>query len=306
MTTTTSTPPTRPARPCTIGPVIATGAEGTVHECPSHPGHAVKLYRGKAPAELREAAEKVGAMVRCAELRDQPRLAWPLRVVTCQGVFAGFMMRKLDGVTLVPLSAEVARRTYLPGWTVRHVTRVVHDIAAICAQLERHGVFIVDVSLTNFLTRKEDALTSLIDADSLQFTTPTRHFPSRVFTPEFAPPEVLADPRRLARIGSAQARFTAALLFFQLYTHGSPYQVLEHRDLEPSQQIAVGRHFLGGKGVATGRTTPEIFARYRALPPRIAWLFKRAFIAGHRDPSARPTFDEWVGASLAFYRQLHP
>jgi DNA-binding helix-hairpin-helix protein with protein kinase domain len=220
------------------------------------------------------------------------------------GELRGFLMRRVNGVTLVPITALALMKRRLPHWGAAHVCRVVHDVAAICAALEARRVVIGDVNLANFLADPVTAETSAIDCDSYQVTEGDQTFPCRVFTPDFQAPEVLARNERLSALAPAQFRFSGALLFFTLLTAGGhPYQIKNGRS--PAENIVAGRHFLGGRGTATGATTGAIWSRYLAQPPRILALFKRAFIAGHsRDLSARPSFAEWVGAFRAHYTEL--
>jgi|GEM_PF-1702772 len=292
------------ASPLKLGAEIASSGEGVIRECISHPHLVAKIYHPVGEAELDRKNRKLVAMIGMTDLREHNRLAWPQQRLYRNGELAGFLMPRMEGISLVPLSAEISRKTYLPHWIPAHVARVIHDIASLCAILERYSVFVTDVSLTNFLTDPTDGRTSIIDTDSLQIPTDREVFGSNVYTADYAAPKVLKDLALLGHIGSAQARFTISLLFFQLYTQGFPYQVLEHSNLDPAQQIIAGRHFLGGKGVATGTTPAPIFNRYRTLPPLIAWLFKQTFIEGHQDPSVRPTFSKWRSAAEAHYQSL--
>jgi len=290
--------------PWRFGKLIATGGEGQIREVAGYPDLLAKIFINQSPTELAEKERKLVAMIGMNTLAGHSRLAWPLRRFNIQGKCGGYLMKRVEGISLVPLSAEVARKAYLPNWTPAHTTRAVHDIASLCATLESHGIFLVDVSLTNFLVRSSDGSVSIIDTDSLQVTSGREIFGATVFTPDFAAPEILRHPEHLGCIGSEQARFTIALLFFQLFAQGSPYQVFENRDLDPSQQIQSGRHFLGGRGVATGTTTPALFSRYLGVPRRIAALCKKAFIDGHHTPAARPTFQTWADAAKAHYHEL--
>ncbi len=293
-------------QPVRLGATLAQGGEGSIHECAGRPDVLIKVFHPAASPEFAHTRdEKLRAMVALTELRAHPRLAWPQELILdSRGGVAGFTMRKITGVTLVPLTALGLRKIRLPGWGPAHVCRVVHDIAALCGALEARGVFIGDINLGNFLADPHTAETSAIDCDSYQITAGGRLYPCPVYTPDFQSPEVLAETGRLARLGPAQLRFSAALLFFTLLTAGGhPYQVKNGRS--PGENILSGRHFLGGRGVATGCTTSAIWDRYRALPPRILALFKRAFIAGHSlNPAARPAFAEWIGAFQAHYAEL--
>lgn len=283
---------------------LAAGAEGDVYECASQPEWVAKVFKGTAQ-EIAAKGRRVREMLKLDELKRFDRVTWPLHALICRGTLRGYVMRRITGaITLVPLAAEVLRRRYLPGWTLRHRVRVAHDISAIGDFLEKKSIYIVDTSLANFLTAPADGKTYLIDTDSLQFTSPSEHFSSSVYTPDFAAPEILRNPRLIQRIGPEQARFTIALILFQVLVQGSPFQVKDSANLEPAQQILAGRTFLGGRGRATGATSRELFERYRALPPYVAHLFIRAFWHGHNAPGERPTFAEWTRACARYYGEL--
>jgi DNA-binding helix-hairpin-helix protein with protein kinase domain len=285
-----------------LGPVITSGAEGEIRECLSHPEMIAKVFTG-TPTQISQKAVRIGVMLKMSDLKMHQRLAWPRVLFKSLKSFGYLMPRFRDTVTLVPLSAEILRRRLLPGFTEAHKARVAHDISAICARLEQNHVYVVDTSLANFLTTPKDGAAYLIDTDSLQFTTAAGHFSSAVYTPDFAAPEILRKPEALKNIGPEQARFTVALIMFQIYAQGSPYQVKDAASLEPAQQILHGRTFLGGRGRATGATSPELFARYRRLPPYVAHLFIRAFLHGHDNPAERPTFEEWVRVNHRYYQE---
>lgn len=292
-------------RPVPLGQSLAQGGEGTIFERAGHPGQLIKVFHAVTPDVQRGRDDRMRAMIGMNNLRDYPRLAWPRELVFGpRGEVAGFTMRKVTGVTLVPLTALTLMKSRLPKWGPAHVYRVVHDIAAICGALEARSVFIGDINLGNFLADPLTAETTAIDCDSYQITVGDRRFPCRVYTPDFQPPEILAQAGRLSSLGSAQFRFSGALLFFMLLTAGGhPFQVKNGHS--PAENILAGRHFLGGKGIATGATTAAIWSRYMAQPPRVLALFKRAFIAGHsQDPGARPSFAEWVSAFRSHYAEL--
>jgi DNA-binding helix-hairpin-helix protein with protein kinase domain len=267
----------------------------------------VKLYHRASRDEQGLRREKLCAMLSAGEaLIKHPRLAWPRSlVVDAQGAVIGFGMRRVSGVPLVPLTALALLRRDLPRWTQLHLCRVVHDISEICRLLESHKVFVGDINLNNILTGPENAQTCLIDCDSYQVNAGSRVFPSKVYTPDYSAPEILRQPERLRCLGPDQFRFSAALLFFNLLTHGGhPFQI--KGSTSPEQNIIEGRHFLGPRGVATGYTTDAIYSRYRSLPPRICYLFKQAFIDGHtKNPGARPSFTEWVDATREYYSNLN-
>jgi DNA-binding helix-hairpin-helix protein with protein kinase domain len=292
--------------PIRLGPLVAAGAEGSVYVSGVNPETLIKVYHPASPEENQARDRKVRAMLAADnELKTHRRLAWPQApALNTNGVVVGYIMHRIKGITLVPLSAPVMMARDLPHWTQRHVCRVVHDLASVCHLLESREVCIGDFNLNNFLTRREDAETSCIDCDSFQLRAHGELFPSRVYTPEFSSPEVLAQPERQRCLGAAQFRFSGALFFFTLLCRGAhAYQVKGGGS--PEDNILKGRFFVGPRGVATAGTSDAIYARYRALSPRIAGLIKRTVIQGHSsDLNARPSFSEWVSALREYYQTL--
>ncbi len=290
-------------QPIPISAPIAKGGEGTIHELAGHPTKLVKVY-SKPLTSL--AQRKLQAMVSHRTLAGHRRLAWPEAVVLdAQGNVAGFVMKKVPGIPLVPLTALCLRSKELPHFTQFHLCRVVHDMAAGLDVLAKKRVYPGDISMNNFLMDPTTGEVSFIDCDSFQIPTGTGQAPflCPVMTPEFQPPERLNRDAAATAITEAQVTFSMAILAFMVLTAGGhPYQV--YGGESPEANIRAGRHFLGGKGCATGATTPEIFARYCSLSPWVMSLFKRTFIGGHLQPSERPQLEEWIKAVKAFGQSL--
>ena len=192
-----------------------------------------------------------------------------------------------------------------PGWTQRHLCFVIFQIAKYCELLETHGVFPGDINYRNFLIDPATGVVGFIDCDSYQVSDHGTQYPCRVYMPEFQPPEVLREKSASLVIGPDQVIFSAAILFFMIFTAGGhPYQVKQGGTQE--ENILAGRHFIGPKGCANGATTDEMYARYRALQPcpYLMSLFKRTFIEGHANPSRRPRWREWKEAIKRYDRIL--
>ncbi len=283
---------------------LANGGEGEIFEMAAKPHELAKIYRHASASMPHLQPEKLGRMSACAELGEHPRFAWPRRLLfTSNGTLGGFVMRRAPGNSLVPLSAQGMRERSFPGWTKIHLCRVVHDIAAGCEFLSQRGVLLGDVSLTNFLVDPVEAAVTFIDCDSYQVTAGDRCFPCSVYTPDFLPPELLLMTGAKPVLAAEQVHFSVAVLFFMIFTAGGhPYSIVNGSS--PVENILAGRHFMGGKGVATGCTTEAIWNRYRNLSRWIMKLFKRAFIDGHSNPAQRPTFREWADAALDYAEKL--
>lgn len=284
--------------PLQLGALLGSGGEGAVYECATDRSRLVKVFHQLD--SFRQA--KLKAMVAMPALMAYPRLAWPQSLVVDRaGRVSGYVMRKLKGVSLVPLTAPVLRAKRLPHWKKAHTARVVHELASLFGLLESNGVYIADLNLCNFVV-SNDGEVSAFDCDAFSVLTATHRFPATVVSAEHQVAEILSGALDLNHFGPAQFRGAAALLFFSLLTEGGqPYATYE--GLSVADAIVQGRYAVGGKE-ARGHMPHEVFRRYVALGPRLCVLFKRSFIAGHANPNARPTFAEWQSALRAHYAEL--
>lgn len=179
----------------------------------------MKVYHPRNACALRARDEKLTAMVAMTALRSYRPLAWPQHLLYNQdGHVAGYAMRRISGVTLVPMTAPVLLRRRLPEWGPAHIARVVHDLASIFHEVESNGVMIADLGLANFIVDTKTAEVCGIDCDSYTLRLPDRVFPSTVFTVELQAPEILTGKMPLHAFGPAQFRFAGALLLFSLMT----------------------------------------------------------------------------------------
>lgn len=292
--------------PLRLAARLAAGGEGEVFRLADAPDELVKLYSRDGRGLPASQAAKLRWATTRSDLTSHRRLAWPRRLVLDRrGQVVGFTMRRVEGRSLVALSALQLRQTRFPHWTMMHLCRVVSDIASGCEFLRQRGVLPGDVSLTNFLVDPETAQVSFIDCDSYQMKTPDGCFRCTVHTPDFSPPELLRAAPGSAVLLDQSVYFSVAVLFFTVFTAGGhPYSVANGGN--PVENILAGRHFLGGRGVATGYTTGAIWRRYQALSPWLKKLFKTAFIAGHAEPDQRPAFVEWSDAARDFAAGLEP
>ncbi len=292
-------------QPMALGKELASGGEGAVFASGERGDEVIKVYHRRNASALRARDDKLTAMVAMPALRAYRPLAWPQRLLYSQdGHVAGYSMRKISGVTLVPMTAPALMRRRLPAWGPAHIARVVHDLASIFHEAESNGVMIADLGLGNFIVDPKTAEVSGIDCDSYTICLSDRVFPSTVFTVELQAPEILCGKLPLSAFGPAQFRFAGALLLFSLMTGGNPFASRE--GLSIPEAIVARRHFIGGRGVAGGCTNDAIWQRYRSLPPHLASLSKRAFIEGYDDHSARPTFAEWRSAARNYFDALRP
>ena len=185
----------------------------------------------------------------------------------------------------------------------RALRRFIHNalihLATGMEELEQRGVLVGDVSMTNFLINQDDGAVGFIDCDGYQVQSlPDAHgnrvlFPAGASTPEFLPPELLATQGEIQRT-STHLRFSAAILFFQLLTHGwHPYQCLGAES--PVENILKGRTAMGAwHGLATGYYPRGVYEIYlKAIHPAIKQAFINTLVRGHKHPEFRTDFGNW-------------
>lgn len=290
-------------RPLRLGRRIGRGGEGEVFAVAGDPDHAAKLYAPDGAA-AREA--KVVAMVRAGLGEGAPLVAFPLAEIrAASGRFAGFLMRRVaDAEPLHELYAPGARKRAFPEADHRFLMRAAVNAARAVAAAHAKGVVIGDVNHSGFLIG-QDALVSLIDADSFQVRDGAALHLCRVGVADYTPPELiglkLADTPR----SPDHDAFGLAVILFQLLFLGRhPFAgVSRAGDLPLAEAIA--RHaFAFSRRRATDLTPPPGALRLDEIAAPLAELFERAFAP--EAPGRRPAAADWVAALEAAEAALAP
>ena len=290
--------------PVRLGERIGRGGEGEVFAVAERPDLAAKLYR---PEIAGERAGKIAAMV-AAGLGDAMALvAFPVAELrTHDGRFAGFLMPKVAAAEPIhELYAPGARKRTFPEADYRFLVRAALNAARAVAAAHRSGCVIGDVNHSGFLIT-EDALVSLIDADSFQFDEgATRHL-CRVGVPEYMPPELQGVSLAGVERSADHDVFGLAVLLFQLLFLGRhPYAGVSKTEEDVSVEEAIAAHafaYARRKPRGAPLKPPPGALRLDEVPPQAAALFERAFA---RDAAgARPTAEDWVAALSAFEAAL--
>ena len=289
-----------------LGAPLASGGEGQVLQIPASPHLLAKVYWPSGDISLAARREaKVRAMQALPTWPARDRMAWPIDrlygLVQGQRQFCGFIMPRMVGTPLLTLTIPALLLRRIPaardGVQLQlFVHRVVGQLAEGLGQMEGAGVIPCDISAANFLVDPATGKVGSIDCDSYDIPACNGgRFEAGVATPEFLPPELL-EANGPVQLTPEHLRFSAAVLFFTLLTHGwHPFQCLGGGS--PTENILSGRTAMGSShGLATGRYPKPVFTIYRSLHPAIKRAFIDTLVRGHRNPASRVGFGEWQRA----------
>ncbi|MEM8853926.1 MAG: hypothetical protein AAGD34_09525 [Pseudomonadota bacterium] len=278
--------------PIALAERLGKGGEGEVFAVEGEPHKAVKLYAAEG-ACAREG--KIAAMVAAELWRTAPTVAFPQAAVRDgEGRFKGFLMPRVDdAAALHELYAPGARKARFPDADYRFLVRVALNAARSVAATHLAGCVIGDVNHSSFLIG-EDALVTLIDADSFQFHDGNTLHLCRVGVPEYTAPELFGVRLDDTARSPAHDAFGLAVVVFQLLFMGRhPFAgVSENGEIRVPEAIAA-HQFAYSSARETGLAPPPDACRLTDVPEAIATLFERAFSP---DPEERPSADAWVDA----------
>lgn len=297
-----------PAQPTWVG------GEGEVFRTVSPPGFVAKRPRNqeslmKARVLRRWVPKPAHAALPEDELSETPG-----------GPAVAILLRLIAGVILFVLTYPVARARAGITVTFWHLRRAARNLAIALADVHRSGLIVGDMNLMNVLVAHDDPADpcklTFIDSDSFQFgaTDPAtgcyRVFKTGVGVPEHLAPELQGRNLREVDRTAETDRFALAVMVWQLLFDGvHPFAV---RSVSGGPIPAVEDCIRDGRSNVTPGwpTEPDhepvvTRAEFDALPASVGFLFIRAFVDGHADPSKRPTAAEW-GAALSSWEQSDP
>ena len=275
---------------------IGAGGEAVVYGLPGDDSLVAKLYHDPGI----DRARKLAAMVtHPPAMPAGTAIAWPADVLLAErGGFAGFLMPRAEGPRVFEFYNPVSRRATAPRFHAGLLHRAGRNLAAAFHALHAAGYVVGDVNESNLLVHPGDAAVTLVDADSLQVRDGEGVFRSRVGKPEFTPPELLGVDFGQVDRTPAHDRFGLAVLLYLLLMEGThPFAARMEATAEAvpvEERIRAGLfpHASPDDDCRPPRLSPP----FEALHPPLRELFLRAFVAGHADPAARPSCEEWRDA----------
>jgi Tol biopolymer transport system component len=300
--------------PLALEPGGASGGEGTVHGITNQPDKIAKIYH---PHKLTdgELAEKLRVMI--AYPPDDPMrvhghlsIAWPESRVFDNGTFVGYVMPRIkQPYEIIEFYNPAIRRQKHSGFTWRNLHAIARNLAADLAAVHARGYVVGDINQGNIFVN-DFSLVTLIDTDSFQIRDPRtgKLYRSKVGKGEFTPAELQGQNLNKVDRFDYHDLFGLGVLTFQLLMEGfHPFTGVSKSQTAQSGQTVFERNIGQGNfpyDPASAFTPPPAAPDFDILAPQLRALFLRCFVAGHTNPSQRPTALQWHSALASAESQL--
>ena len=282
-----------------LGERIGDSGEATVFRDANDPGRLIKLHHAPS-ARLRAKLRVLPALAPQDPSLDARHVnfAWPVSTVwNAAGDAAGTILPAVaDARSLTALANPKlrARRAAEMDWHFLHA--VAANVAFLFDYLHDLDIVVGDVRPENILVGGR-ALATMIDCDSVQIDGPDgeTHL-CTVGSEGHTAPEWIGRRFDERPRDVRSDRFGLAVLIYHLLTGAHPWtgEWMGAGDPPPRDQLIRSGDWPFRPG-AKLRPVPGMVAPDE-LAPGLAALFRRAFIAGHKDPDARPSAAEWQEA----------
>ena len=229
--------------------------------------------------------------------------AWPEDAAYVSGHFAGFVMPRVDtreALTIHSVATE-------PTTTWRDRVAVAENLARAVAVLHAGDVVIGDFREWNLLTWS-DCQVTLLGCDRMQVVDPEsgRRFPCVAGRDACTPPE-LQLPASLSSTLRAPSSdiFTLALHLHLLLLQGAhPFRGRwSGRGDGPPEHLLAQQalwSYAGDRRLAPYPGPPPL----TVLPAPLQQYFRAAFVAGARNPDARPSAQDWLAELVRLRESL--
>lgn len=289
---------------------FARGGQGVLHRAKDG-RHVVKLYTTLAAQQAAARAEQVDKIVgQYNVVGDDPYwdelFTWPDRRVRAPGL--GVRMRRVEGLTR--MDHYFYNRAYLrlppeqKGWWIGRVACAI-KLARAVGRLSNRGLCHSDLSDKNLLVDPFSGRLTILDCDSLVVPGV---LPAAVEgTADYMAPEIVAGRAHPTTLTDLHAM--AVLLYrWLLYRH--PLRGPKHHadDPETDDRLLLGERalYIEHPDDPSNRPRKLQFTADELLTPRMADLFREAFVDGLHAPYKRPMPGRWEEALIELLDAVVP
>lgn len=260
---------------------LGKGGEGSVYSVENHsveglpPGNSLvaKIYHDPTDGDRKQ---KVVSMISTPPNADDA-LAWPIAMVSENGQFQGYLMKKLDSKSFRPwleVAHSSTRRKKAPDFTSQYALYSVRNLAEALISIHQAGHMVGDINESNIFVSSQ-ASVMIVDTDSAQIKSPRGDiYPCIVGKPEYTAPEIskgsLRDHRRTPETDS----FAFGVAVFQILTGGAhPADgIYKINDDPPSTVEKIREGIFPGIGKGGRKFDPVPRVASRGIPSRIMSL----------------------------------
>jgi DNA-binding helix-hairpin-helix protein with protein kinase domain len=289
-----------------LGPKIAAGGEGVVHQLLRAPDYCAKVYH-TAPLSTVKQAKLKALCGLPKELRET--LALPLSLIFSQkhgGQAIGVILPFVNGHDIFELYNPQSRREHFQKADFAFLVEAARNLSIAFKVLHENGIVMGDVNEQNIKVRP-DATLSLIDCDSFQIERHGQRYHCNVGTPLWTPPELQGvSLAELERTPNHDAFGLAQLIFLLLFAGRYPFagRPLTNEPFPPEAAIAKFAFAFDPTPQERLLEPPPSAPPFKSLPPALRNLFLRAFRRGSQLPGARPSPGEWITELKALRESL--
>lgn len=278
-----------------LGGVLGKGGEGRIFHIEGNPDVAAKIYTdGRQLGRL----PKIHAMIADRLSERSSFVTFPLEILQANGEFVGFTMRKVfRSKPLLNLCISSDRKHDFPNANYRFLVRVALNYSRAVASLHSLGAVVGDINESGALV-DHNALVTMIDSDSFQYSAGAKTYRCLVGKVEYTPPELQGRPLgSIDRTTDHDAFGLAVILFEILFLGRHPFSGVPQGHDHPTirEAIATGRFAYSPHKSVTKMEPPKHMPVLTDMPPDVATAFHRAFgpYPGSA-PRVRPAAAEWV------------
>ena len=158
---------------------LSNGAEGMIYHIENN--DVLKVFR-QSPSVNKK--EKLKILSDFSYLRNLKNVVLPKYIYSQNETIAGYIMDKIDGITLCEAMAEEA--TYFR--IIRNINKIINQALCTILLCSLNDIVISDLSLDNILVDAGNNI-YIIDSDSFQIG----NIPSECFQPQYATKELMSE-----------------------------------------------------------------------------------------------------------------
>ena len=285
-----------------VSGTIGSGGEGTIYKIAGTSDYVLKIYKPEKrnTSRYKKLQTMAGAGL-TASAKQQ--LTWPETIVYENNNFAGYLMRFVKGEELnVMYSDKYKNKT-----TFRAMIKIAMNLCVAINAVHNINQVCGDLNPKNIKVDPDKSTVTLVDTDSYHIYDGSHTYRCEVGLPEYLAPEIQSKLRggvtlataNLPTFTKATDLFALAVHIFALLMNGChPFSCAVQNTNkasvaapQPLENIRDG--FFPFYDKRAGVTIPVYAPDYNMLPQGIQNLFKKAFVDGHKNPSIRPTAEEW-------------
>jgi serine/threonine protein kinase len=292
----------------------AVGGEGEIYDIIGQPNLVAKIYKPGKTGQEKE--RKLFRMINFQPVKSVlSQIAWPQDVLYNAGQFIGFTMQKVNINEDLNVIYEYgpSAKYHNMRWETKII--IAKNICAVLYAIHNSNHVCGDLNPKNISVDPQSCAVVFLDTDSYHILDGV--YRCGVGTPGYLPIEILRKihgkydlvTAPLPTFSPDTDNFALAIHIFQLLMNGvHPFACARFPSIssiqvpQPSENIENGEcPFMQN---IPGMRIPVFAPPITILPSKTQYLFKRAFVDGHKCPSIRPKPEEWHDALEELRQEL--